>query len=95
MATSMSPEMAGENTAWVALTTVVLLSTLAVASVALRLYTRIVLVKSLGIDDYTVLIALVRCPVGTPPQLGVVIESLLCYHRAALHSRRGRGDRWE
>lgn len=56
----MGSDMADENKAWVSLTTVIILGILAIFVVALRFYTRTVLAKTVGIDDYTVLVALVR-----------------------------------
>lgn len=50
-----------ENTAYVALIVILLVLSLATIQVALRIYTRIYLLKQLGWDDYSVVVTLVGC----------------------------------
>lgn len=63
MSTSVDPGLAAQNIAWLALLIVILVLSLATIIVGLRFYTRIVLLKQLGLDDYFVLVTLVcrRC----------------------------------
>lgn len=58
--TSVDPGLAAQNIAWLALLIVILVLSLATIIVGLRFYTRIVLLKQLGLDDYFVLLTLVR-----------------------------------
>lgn len=57
--TSVDPGLAAQNIAWLALLIIILVLSLATIIVGLRFYTRIVLLKQLGLDDYFVLLTLV------------------------------------
>ncbi|KAI3399786.1 hypothetical protein diail_5582 [Diaporthe ilicicola] len=56
--TSVDSGMAAQNLAWLVLLIVILVLSLATITVGLRFYTRIVLLKQLGLDDYFVLLTL-------------------------------------
>ena len=83
--TLVDPGLAAQNISWLALLIVILVLSLATIIVGLRFYTRVVLLKQLGLDDYFVLLTLV-CqrhqfePLASRPLINLL--SGLCYsHR--------------
>lgn len=58
--TTLDAGLAAQDISWVVLLVVILVLSLATIIVGMRIYTRIFLVKSLGWDDYFVVITLVR-----------------------------------
>lgn len=80
--TSVDPGLAAQNIAWLALLIIILVLSLATITVGLRFYTRIVLLKQLGLDDYFVLLTLVcrrhRCQ-PLPPRTTTNLFSGLCH----------------
>ena len=58
--TPVDPGLAAQNISWLALLIIILVLSLATIIVGLRFYTRVVLLKQLGLDDYFVLLTLVR-----------------------------------
>ncbi|KAG6368121.1 hypothetical protein INS49_002322 [Diaporthe citri] len=56
--TPVDPGLAAQNIAWLSLLIIILVLSLATITVGLRFYTRIVLLKQLGLDDYFVLLTL-------------------------------------
>lgn len=66
--TTVDPGYAAQDISWVALLIVILVLSLTSVIVGARIYTRIFLVKSLGWDDYCVVVTLVRLRfLGTSP----------------------------
>ncbi|KAG8163339.1 hypothetical protein KVR01_006636 [Diaporthe batatas] len=56
--TPVDPGLAAQNISWLALLIIILVLSLATIIVGLRFYTRVVLLKQLGLDDYFVLLTL-------------------------------------
>lgn len=83
--TSVDPGLAAQNIAWLALLIVILVLSLATIIVGLRFYTRIVLLKQLGLDDYFVLLTLVRrlrrCRALYPRSMTDLLSGLCYSHR--------------
>lgn len=85
--TPVDPGLEAQNIAWLALLIVILVLSLATITVGLRFYTRIVLLKQLGLDDYFVLLTLVcHRRRFQPPLLSLITDMLpgLC----SSHRRR-------
>jgi hypothetical protein len=58
--TPVDPGLAAQNISWLALLIIILLLTLTTIIVGLRFYTRVFLLKQLGLDDHFILLTLVR-----------------------------------